>query len=135
MKEYADSTASRLTKAITVMLHIANYVEAECNKGNHDVLKIGYGAKDIADYLRDGVKDILTLQQAYDGKLELLGRRNAECKEFNAECKEFEDCLKGIFGECDPEQIAYILNADDLKAIEGIYENAVNRYEEKEKNE
>lgn len=128
MKEYTDSTASRLTKAITVMLHIANYVEAECNKGNHDVLQIEYGAKDIADYLRDGVKDILTLQQAYDGKLELLGMRNAECKEF-------EDCLKGIFGKCDPEQIGYILNADDLKAIKEIYENAVNRYEEKEETE
>lgn len=125
MTEYTNSTASRLTKAITVMLHIANYVEAECNKGNHDVLKIGYGAKAIAECLRDGVKDILTLQQAYDGKLELLGLRNAECKEF-------EDCLKGIFGECDPEQIGYILNADDLKAIKEIYENAVNCYEEKE---
>lgn len=78
MKEYTYSTASRLTKAITVMLHIANYVEDECNKGNRDALQIG-----------DGVKDILTLQQAYDGKLELLGMRNAECKEF-------EDCLKGI---------------------------------------
>lgn len=128
MVEYAGSNANKLVKAITIMLHIANYVEAECNKGNPDVLKIGYGAKAIADYLRDGVKDILTLQQAYDGKLELLGMRNAECKEF-------EDCLKGIFGECDPEQIGYILNADDLKEIEEIYENAVNRYEEKEETE
>lgn len=128
MKEYTDSTASRLTKTITVMLHIANYVEAECNKGNHDVLQIGYGAKAIADYLRDGVKDILTLQQAYDGKLELLGIRNIECKEF-------EDCLKDIFGEGDPEQIGYILSTDDLKAIKEIYENAVNRYEEKEETE
>jgi hypothetical protein len=53
----------------------------------------------------------------------------------NAECKEFEDCLKGIFGECDPEQIEYILNEDDLKAIKEIYGTAVNRYEEKEENE
>lgn len=128
MGEYVRSNADNLVKVISVMLHIANYVEAECNKGNHDVLQIGYGAKAIADYLRDGVKDILTLQQAYDGKLELLGMRNAECKEF-------EDCLKGIFGECDPEQIGYILNADDVKAIEEIYENAVNRYEEKEETE
>ena len=128
MGEYAGSNANKLVKAITVMLHIANYVESECNKGNHDVLQIGYGAKAIADYLRDGVKDILTLQQAYDGKLELLGMRNAECKDF-------EDCLKGIFGECDPEQIGYILNADEIKAIEEIYENAVNRYEEKEETE
>lgn len=128
MKEYTDSTASRLTKAITVMLHIANYVEAECNKGNHDVLQIGYGAKAIADYLRDGVKDILTLQQAYDGKLELLGMRNAECKDF-------EDCLKDIFGDGDPAQIGYVLSTDDLKAIKEIYESAVNRYEEKEETE
>lgn len=92
------------------------------------MIQIGYGAKTIADYLRDGVKDIITLQQAYDGKLELLGMRNAECKEF-------EDFLKGIFGECDPEQIGYILNADDVKAIEEIYENAVNRYEVKEETE
>lgn len=125
MGKYDGSAADRLVKTISVMLHIANYVEAECNKGNHNVLQIGYGAKAIADYLRDGVKDIITLQQAYDGKLELLGLRNAECKEF-------EGCLKGIFGECDPEQIAYILNADDLKAIKEIYENAVNRYEEKD---
>lgn len=128
MAKYEWSTAGGLVKTITVMLHIANYVEAECNKGNRDALQIGYGAKAIADYLRDGVKDILTLQQAYDGKLELLGLRNAECKEF-------EGCLKGIFGECDPEQIGYILNADDLKAIKEIYENAVNRYEEKEETE
>lgn len=128
MAKYEWSTAGGLVKTITVMLHIANYVEAECSKGNHNVLKIGYGAKAIADYLRDGVKDILTLQQAYDGKLELLGLRNAQCKEF-------EDCLKGIFGECDQEHIGYILNADDLKAIKGIYENAVNRYEEKEETE
>jgi hypothetical protein len=128
MAKYEWSTAGGLVKTITVMLHIANYVEAECNKGNRDVLQIGYGAKAIADYLRDGVKDILTLQQAYDGKMELLGMRNAECKEF-------EDCLKGIFGECDPEQIEYILNEDDLKAIKEIYGNAVNRYEEKEENE
>lgn len=128
MAKYEWSTAGGLVKTITVMLHIANYVEAECNKGNHDVLQIGYGAKAIADHLRDGVKDILTLQQAYDGKLELLGMRNAECKEF-------EDCLKGIFGECDPEQVGYILNADDLKAIKEIYESAVNRYEEKEETE
>lgn len=125
MAKYEWSTAGGLVKTITVMLHIANYVEAECNKGNRDALQIGYGAKAIADYLRDGVKDILTLQQAYDGKLELLGRKNAECKEF-------EDCLKEIFGECDPEQIGYILNPEDLKAIEEIYENAVNRYEEKD---
>ena len=128
MGQYVRSNADKLVKVISVMLHIANYVEAECNKGNRDVLKIGYGEKAIADYLRDGVKNILTLQQAYDGKLELLVMRNAECKEF-------EDCLKGIFGECDPEQIGYILNADDLKAIEEIYENAVNRYEEKEETE
>lgn len=125
MGKYDGSAADRLVKTISVMLHIANYVESECNKGNHDVLQIGYGAKAIAECLRDGVKDIITLQQAYDGKLELLGLRNEECKEF-------EDCLKGIFGECDPEQIGYILNADDLKAIKEIYENAVNRYEEKD---
>lgn len=132
MGKFDGSTADRLIITISVMLNVANYVEDECNKGNYNVFQIGYGigysAKAIADYLRDGVKDIITLQQAYDGKLELLGMRNAECKEF-------EDCLKGIFGKCDPEQIGYILNADDLKAIKEIYENAVNRYEEKEETE
>lgn len=132
MGKFDGSTADRLIITIAVMLNVANYVEDECKKGNYNVLQIGYGigygAKDIVDHLRDGVKDILTLQQAYDGKLELLGMRNVQCKEL-------EDCLKGIFGECDPEQIGYILNADDVKAIEEIYENAVNRYEEKEETE
>lgn len=118
-----DDVQYRLARVIEIMLEVARFSELECEEGKYMAIDIGVGGLALSRYMRDGVKDILTLESLYNSDHELLNFRNEQCQKQ-------DDFIYKLFDEPDIELIEEVLTADEEKAIKEIYLKALQREDE-----
>lgn len=126
--EKEEDLQFRLANVLGVMAKIARFAEAKCENKEFDALDIGYGGYALSRYLKDGIKDILTLESMYNSE-----KRSLEYK--TEECQEQLELIRTLFGgDFQAYEISELLNDDEKKAIKDIFTVAVIRdHEELEK--
>ena len=108
----------RLASVIRIMLELARFSESE---GKDMTIDIGVGGLTLSRYLKDGVKDILTLESLYNSEHELLKWRNELSQSY-------EKLIYELFsGDFYADEILELLNDSEKKAIKEIFTGAVIR--------
>lgn len=111
----------RLASVIGIMLEVARFSESECEEGKGMTIDIGIGGLTLSRHMKDGVKDILTLESLYNSEHELLKWRNELCQSY-------EKLIYELFsGDFHADEIMELLNDDEKKAIKEIFTSAVIR--------
>ena len=119
--EKEEDLQFRLASVLGVMAKIARFAEVKCENKEFDALDIGYGGYALSRYLKDGIKDILTLEVMYNSE-----KRSLEYK--TEECQEQWELIRTLFGGYfKAYEISELLNDDEKKVIKGIFTGAVIR--------
>lgn len=119
--EKEEDLQFRLASVLGIMAKIARFAEVKCENKEFDALDIGYGGYALSRYLKDGIKDILTLEALYNST-----KRSLEYK--TEECQEQWKLMRTLFsGDFQADEIMELLNDDEKKAIKDIFTGAVIR--------
>lgn len=119
--EKEEDLQFRLASVLGIMAKIARFAEVKSESRESDALDIGYGGYTLSRYLKDGIKDILTLEAMYNSE-----KRSLEYK--TEECQEQLELIRTLFGgDFQAYEISELLNDDEKKVIKDIFTGAVIR--------